>query len=323
MRRLIWLTVTLMALYGGYWVLGAQAVERGAQAALAAARADGRADAAAVDLAGFPSRFDLTVTEPRLQSRDGMLAWSAPVAQILALSYRPQEVILYAPPQQSLRLGRQIFALINEDMRASAAVRIGSDLALDRATAVLAAPRLQPQGDGPALAARELRAALRAGDGPAYDLGVELLDLDLPPAILTNGRLPARIARLHLDAALGLTAPLDRHALARPPMLSTLTLRSGTLDWGGMVLTADGTLEITATGQPEGRILLRTRDWQKAIELAAETGLLPPERLPMLLLIGGQMASQSADGALELPLIFRQGQMALGPMPLGPAPYLR
>lgn len=332
MRRLIWLVIALMALYSGYWFVGARAVERGAEAALELARADGRADAAGVSLAGFPSRFDLTFEAPRLQSGDGAIAWSAPFAQVFALSYRPNEVILYAPAEQSLRIGAGEFRLLNEDMRASAALRIGGDLPLDRATAIVTAPRLAPaDGGDPAqtLAARELRAAIRAVETPnAYEIGLEVLDLDLPPAVLAAlGRetgLSGRIARLHLDGRMRLSTPLDRHVQwAAPPRMTAFDLAEARLDWAGLSVLAHGQVEITATGQPEGRIMLRTHDWQKMLQLALQAGLVPPERMIMFGAIAGQMAAQTDDGAVELPLSFHNGMTSLGPLPLGPAPYLQ
>ena len=332
MRRLIWLVLALMALYSGYWFVGARAVERGAQNVLDLARADGRVDAAGMTLAGFPSRFDLTLDAPRLQTADGGLAWSAPFAQVFALSYRPNEVIIYAPPTQTLRIGADEFRLTNDDMRASAAVRIGGDLPLDRATAVIAAPRIAPlQGADPAqaLSARELRAAIRATDaGNDYDLGVEILDLDLPSAIINAiGKdigLTSRIERLHMDGRASLSAPLNRHVeWAVLPRLTALDLREARLEWSGLSVLAEGAFDVTATGQPEGQIMLRTHDWQQMLQLAARAGIVPPERLIMFSAIAGQMAAQTDDGAIELPLTFRNGMMSLGPLPLGPAPYLQ
>lgn len=332
MRRLIWLVLALMALYSGYWFVGARAVERGAQSALELARSDGRADAAGVTLAGFPSRFDLTIDAPRLQTAEGTVAWSAPFAQIFALSYRPNEVILFAPPLQTLRIGKDEFRLTNDDMRASAAVRVGSDLPLDRATAVIIAPSLAPLMDADAkqaLTARELRAAIRAtGTDRDYELGVEVLDLDLPPAMIDAiGKdlgLSGRITRLHLDGRASLSAPIDRHVRwTALPRLTAFDLNDARLEWAGLSILAEGAVEITAAGQPEGQIMLRTHDWQQMLQLAARAGIVPPERLIMFSAIAGQMAAQTGDGAVELPLSFRNGMMSLGPLPLGPAPYLQ
>ena len=69
--------------------------------------------------------------------------------------------------------------------------------------------------------------------------------------------------------------------------------------------------------------MLRTHDWQKMLQLALQAGLVPPERMIMFGAIAGQMAAQTDDGAVELPLSFHNGMTSLGPLPLGPAPYLQ
>lgn len=321
MRRLIGLVLVLVVLYGGYWFVGARAVTATAQAALTEARASGQADAAGFALAGFPSRFDLTIDAPVARSADGAVEWSAALIQVFMLSYRPNKVIAWFAPRQTLRLGRQTFDLTVTDMRASAAVGLSTDLPLADVTLVGTAPRLVA-ADGAALAAREMRAALRGAGEARYDLGVEVLDLDLPAPALPQG-MPARLQRLYLDARVTLSAPLDRHARLGPPQVTAIELNLAEIVWGGMVLRADGAVSITASDQPEGRILIRATEWQQMLDLAAGAGLVAPKLLPTVQAMAAQMALSPGGDVLELPLVFANGRMSLGPLPLGPAPSLR
>lgn len=328
MRRLIGLVVVLALLYGGYWAVGAQAVRRGAAAALEQARAEGWGSAEAVTLAGFPSRFDLTLHAPEVRDPQGSLAWRADLAQVFALSYRPQELIVFTPTTQQLRLGGQWFDLTNSDLRASAAVGLAASLPLSRGTLVGKDLALA-HGTTPVLAASELRAAIRqAQTDPApnaYDLGLDLLRLDLPrhwlAQIAPQTDLPARIERLHVDATATLSAPLDRTAPAAPPQIEALSLHAAELDWGGRQLRADGTLSIGPAGQPEGTITFRSKDWQSWLALAEDLGLIAAKQMPMLTGLGSYMA-QAQGGELAVPLAFQNGRMSLGPVPLGPAPVL-
>ncbi len=332
MRKLIGVVVVLMALYGGYWAVASKAALRGAEAAVAQAQTEGWGNAKAVSLAGFPARFDLTFTEPMLRRGDGTLEWRAPLMQLFMLSYQPNKVIAWFPQDQVLRAGGQDFAVTVADMRASAAVSASPDLPLSDVTLVVKAPRIAAPG-GAALAARELRAALRAGaTAGQYDLGFELLDLDLPQALLaaqTGAALsggavpPTRAERLHLDAALSYDRAFDRHAGQTPPRLLAADLHDFEIRWGAMVLAASGAVEVTATGQPEGRIMLRATEWRQMLALAVEAGLIAPKLAPTLTAMAGQMAAASGGEALELPLIFAAGRMSLGPLPLGAAPYLQ
>ena len=74
------------------------------------------------------------------------------------------------------------------------------------------------------------------------------------------------------------------------------------------------------TAMPEGTLTLDLRGWQSALRLAVSLGLLPVERLPLL--SAGLAAMAEADGSASMDLVFADGQMRLGLVPLGPAPRL-
>lgn len=342
MVRLIWAVLVLAGIYAGYWALGAQGVQRGAEAALVQARAEGWGDAAGLRLAGFPSRFDLTVERPQLRDPAGRWDWRAPWAQALTLSYRPNEVIFVLPGGQDLTLGRQRFGLDLADLRGSLRVGVSPDLPVQRAVAVLQDGVLRPdRATAPMLAARELRLALQAVaeavieadagadavPGPRYRLGAEVLDLDLPAglarSIAPGVALPDRLARLHLDAEVTLSAPLDRHVAATRPRWQGLDLADLSLDWGGREMAVAGALRQTASGQPEGTLRIRSVQWRDWLALAVAAGWVSARQVPLLEGLGAHLAGQNPEGAVEVPLAFENGRMALGPVPLGAAPVLR
>ena len=321
MRRLIWAVLVLAGLYAGYWALGARAVRAGAEAALAQARTAGWGDAGAVSLAGFPSRFDLTLDGPRLMGPAGRFAWQAPVAQILALSYRPNQLIFWAPPEQALRLSGQDFTLKNTDMRASVRFGLAPELPLAEARLTLDAPALSQPGLGLVLQARAARLALASAPAlpeapahPAYRIGLEALDL-AGPALGTP------VPRLTLDAVAALSAPLDR-TLAAPPRPEQLRITRFELDWGGKRLAATGDLTIDAQGSPEGTLELQSPDWRDWLAEAEARGLIPAQQRALILGMAEGLARQSGDDTLRLPLGLRGGQAYLGPVVLGSAPRL-
>lgn len=98
MRALLWFTGILAILYSGYWFVGQKAMKSGAEAVFANAVRQGLfAENRGIAVEGFPSRFDLTVTEPRLGNPRTGLEWQAPFLQILTLSYTPWHVIAAFP----------------------------------------------------------------------------------------------------------------------------------------------------------------------------------------------------------------------------------
>ena len=344
MRKLVWLVVILTLGYAGYWFYGSSKIEAGAKSMLTQARQDGWGDAQSVSIAGFPSRFDLTVVKPQLFGAAGAWAWSAPYAQIFALGYAPNKVISYLPSGQSLRLGAQDYTLDLADMRASLTLGYSTALPLEKLIAVIEHPVLTPAAPPqPEIWADQLRLAIAREDkaqgalpdphdtgalimpGATYRLGGEAVNLTLPGAVVTklapNSGLGDTIARLHLDALAGLRAPITRQAADRGlPGLMTLALSDLSLSWDGKDLSVSGNLRIDASGYPEGTLQIRSASWRNWITIAQGTGLIDKDEVNLISGVATMLAAKDPQNALEVPLIFQDGQMSLGPIPLGAAP---
>ena len=325
MRIILWLIAALVALYTGYWFVASHGLRSGTETALAKMRAAGTGDYRALDIGGFPYRFDVTVTAPEVTSPDGEVTWSAPDIRLYALSYQPQHVIAVLPPNQTLRLGRQTIAITAADLTASATVGLSSDLPLSHAESV--GHTLAITSDfGWGLLADEARAAVRrAGAGAGQQLGIEMTGLTLKgiPAdlVTTGGMLPERGERFYLDATLTLDSPLDLFTPVDGIRIRGADIRSLAIDWGPTGLSGNGSLTLDADGVPAGRIDLSLRNWRATLKLATALGLIRAETAPTveralqgLALLGGD------DATLNLPLVFQSGRMSLGPVPLGPAP---
>jgi hypothetical protein len=324
MRALLWVTVLLVALWSGYWFVGKGAVERAATGFFETAPAQGlEAAHEGLVVRGFPNRFDLTVTEPRLADPATGLAWEAPFFQILSLSYRPWHVIAAFPPQQRLTVQGQALTLDSGKLQASVVVSPNTRLTLDRTTLVGDALALSSATAGWTIHAQELRLASRsvADTGLRHQLGLEAKDLrpDQGMMSLLPG-LPGLIDSLRIDAELGLTAPIDRFAGQARPEIIDLALREARLIWGGLDLTARGEIALS-DGVPEGRVDITLRGWRLLVPMLVASGILRAELAPTVERMLETLALQSGSAEdLALPLILAGGQMRLGPLPLGPAP---
>ncbi|KEP71773.1 hypothetical protein DL1_00900 [Thioclava dalianensis] len=346
MRKLIGLVVVLVLAYSGYWFYGSRQILHTAKSVVQQARLEGWGDAQDVTIAGFPSRFDLTLDHPSLRSPDGLWSWTAPLAQLFALGYAPNKLIAYVPSGQTVTLGRTAYRLDQQDMRASLSVGYASDLPLKDAVAVLKDPVLTPeQGSASALKADQIRLAVAQEDkaqgalpdpalkgqlimpGATYRLGAEAVNLTLPHALVEKiapgADLPPTVARLHFDALAGLSGPVALSASqAAPPQLMTFALSDLSLSWGGNDLSAKGNLRIDANGQPEGTLKIRSATWRNWISVAQGMGLIGGREVSLITGVAQMLAANDPQGALEVPLEFKDGQMRLGPIPLGPAPSL-
>lgn len=325
MRPLIWLTLILAALYGGYWVMGSRAALNGVEATLAGMKAAGRADYAGVEIHGFPSRFDLTITAPALVSTDGQVRWQAEFLQLLALSYRPNRLIAVWPPAQRLIVGPATIQVASADLRASMTLMPKTGLPLDHAE--LAGRKVQlATAPGWSLAAERLMLASRRSGGPqSHELALILSALRpgarVKALLDPEGRLPDTLPELRLGAIADLDRPLDRAALTAGPRLTALRAIDGTAAWGDIRLEARGDLTVGADGHAIGRIELTARNWRALLALVTAAGALPPEASESL--AGGFAALARAGGdedRLTLPLVFKDGLASLGPFALGRAP---
>lgn len=323
MKRLLVLIVLATLAWSGYWAVGAWQLREAQKDWFEERRADGwQADYADLGVSGFPNRLDTTFTDIALADPGSGLAWQAPVFQILRLSYRPSHMIAAWPETQSLATPERRATVESEDMRASLVLRGGEDRALERATLVAGTLRLVPETGGAWALARLNAAAERTAASPAtYRLGLSLDGL-APPG--SPRRLPQTLDAVRLDATVAFDAPWDAAAIAaRRPQPRQIDLDTAEATWGDLVLRAAGRLDVDAEGQPEGRIALRAENWRAILRLAQETGALPSGvagTLEDALALAARLSGES--GTLDIPLDFDDGQIRLGPVPLGPAPRL-
>ncbi len=324
MRLVVWITAIFAALYSGYWLVGSRAALSGTRAALEEMRAEGRGDFAGVALHGFPSRFDITIDQPRLTGAGGQSGWSAGFLQIFALSYRPNHVIVVWPHEQTVTLAGRDYPLTATDLRASLAVEASAALPLDHAE-LEGHDLALSLGEAGGLDVEKLILAARRTEGQAASQDVALVATNLrPDATLAArldpaGKLPPGADEVRATATLGFDRPVDRGALAEPLRLQSIRAISGDLGWGGLQLHISGDLTADAAGFAAGEVEIAATDWERLPAMAVALGLLAPgdQRTfgNMLRIMAG-----GRDGRLAVPLHFGDGMISVGPLYLGPAP---
>ncbi len=328
MRALLWLTVVLAALYSGYWLVGSRALLSGAETALTQLQAEGRADYTSVALHGFPSRFDLTISDPKLISADGQESWQAAFVQLFALSYRPNQLIAVWPDDQVLTIGGDSLTLHSTDLRASITLRAGLSLPLNHAE--LEGHGIDiASGLGWQLLAEKLVFATRqaTSDAKSHELALVLTGFapgnDLRRLIDPEGKLPALADTARATLIADFDRPLDRTFVTAEPRLTALRALDMSFIWGPVSLAAKGDLSVGADGFPTGKVSLTVRGWRDLLGLLVAAGALTPDMAGNL--ENGLAAIETGKGEsseLRLPLLFDGGLMRLGPFLLGPAPRL-
>lgn len=327
--------------WSGWWWIAATAQKEGVLAWMEERRADGWAvEVADATVSGYPNRVDLTLSDMIVADPAAGWAWSAPMLQLLQLSYRPDQAILVFPPTQNLAAPGGRMQIGAAELKASASIIPGTDLRLRQA--VLEGHGIDVSGvaAGAALpewsvSAEDLIGALRIAESPlpedgphAYDVSATATNVAPPPALTgllgLGEALPATAGSLKVSAVLGFDRPLGRAAAedggARP---TSIRLLPSTLDWGPLSLRALGTLTIDAQGFPEGEIQLRAENWRAALEAAIAAGAVSRDLEPALRGALEIVAFIAGRGeGLEAPLRFADRTVFLGPAPVGPAPRL-
>ncbi|KPQ07597.1 MAG: putative protein conserved in bacteria (DUF2125) [Rhodobacteraceae bacterium HLUCCA12] len=322
--RVIWALVTVAVLavigWGGYWFMGARSLDRTVERILAVNPA---VDAADHRIAGFPNRFDLTVTEPRLE-RDGV-RWSAPFIQFFALSYRLNHLIAVFPHDQQIGLGTHELTLHSTDMRASVVMEPSLDLPLARFALVAQEPALRSGGE--THRADEARLASRARDTYRHQVAIEIenarADTTAMDRLDPQGHWPRAFANIGLDAELVFDRPLDRHALTGPPPgLAGFTLTGATLEFDTIRMIGEGRLTPDANGFLSGEMTLTVTNWRDLMRRARDAGLMPAEHDTLITLGLESMTDPDNPDRLQAPLVLRDGDVLVGPVVLGTVPPL-
>jgi hypothetical protein len=332
MKKLLVAVLVAAALWSGYWAVGSRAVRAGVAAWFEARRAEGwSAEYSALAVRGFPNRFDTTLTDLALADPASGLAWRAPFFQLLALSYQPHHVIVAWPREQVVATPWETVGVTSERMRGSAVFRPGDGFALDRANVVVDGLALASDAGWTAQAERLLVAVRHAGTGQTrYQVGIEADALAPAPALLAHidpsQVLPATVERIRLDATVDfdrpwIGAPFEAADEAGLPQPREIRLADFSADWGAVGLRATGEIRVDAAGLPEGRIDVEARNWRAVLELAVSLGAVPEGFAPALESALAALAGLSGSGdTLNVPLVFQDGRISLGPVPLGLAP---
>ena len=120
---------------------------------------------------------------------------------------------------------------------------------------------------------------------------------------------------------MALSGGLELLGAAGGPRLLGAEIRALEIDWGQGRVRGSGQIEIDRAGRPQGRIALTVQNWRPVLKSLVGAGALRPETAPTWERGLAQLAAAQGDGAtVSLPLVFRQGWMSLGPIPIGPAP---
>ena len=319
-----------VVLWSIYWLAAGFGLRSGLSAWFDTQRKSGwQAEYAKLETLGFPLRLEMRLTQPALADPATGVAWQANSLSVSSPAWWPGNVTLSFPDTpQRLSYFDQGLSLTARDAFANLHLKPGAQLEVLEMS-LQAGPWGISEDAGSLAGASGLIISARQTDNPAQ------YKIDLSADQFRPGDLPRRAMRLPsswpiqfdtlvLDMTVTFDRPWDRSALenARPqPRLIKLKLAEAL--WGELRLFATGQVTVDEFGIPTGTLDIKADNWRDILELAEKSGSLTPSARraseQTLALLAGLSGNPEA---LDLSLTLRDGLIALGPIPIGPAPRL-
>lgn len=331
MRRVIWAVLVLALIWGGWWIWAAQAARQTTEQWFADRRAEGwQADFAALDISGFPLRFDAMMTLPALADPDTGVAVTTSGVTFSAPAWWPGDVTVRLPQDPITFASPESRATLNMD-QAVAELRLhpGSALELEEALLTSGAWSLSaPLGD--ILSAADLNASVRQVGAGQASYSVALSAAGLQPGTVPRAALrvptswPLTFDKFALDMQVAFDRIWDRRAIeVGRPQPRSLRIELAEAAWGDLQLRAAADLTIDAQGTPDGTLSLQARNWREMLTLAEAAGVLPSAVRPQAESVLSALAQATGDPrSINVDLTLRNGLILLGFVPLGQAPQV-
>lgn len=328
MRALIALVLVLAALWSGYWYVGSTAKQEVLESWLEDRRGDGwAAEYSDFRVVGFPNRFDSRFTDLNLFDPLTGIGWKAPLFDILALSYQPNHIIAVFANNQTLSFPGEDVAVASDGMMASVVFEPDTKLAVDRISLETEEFALRSSIGWQTLAEK---ISLSTRQNPETEFAHDMV-FDAQKVTPTRafrfgldpkGRLPSTIETLFLDMILGFNAPWDRVAIETGvPEVTFLTFNKLKIVWGTLGLETSGKLDVAPDGRISGELAVEIRNWREVLDLFVSAGTLDTTTADRIRTALTFLTSVSDDPtSLSTSLVLNGSSMALGPIPLGPAP---
>ncbi len=330
MRRLIRFVVFVALVWSAYWFVAGYGLRNAITAWFDRQQDLGwQADFSKVSTAGYPTRHVTRLNNPALADPVNGTAWSADWIEFQSPAIWPgRQVLRFADTPQRVSYFDQTTTVQATDLQAELNLQPGVALVLEK-MALTAGQWGLNDGDEVQAAGDTLNLVMAQEGAPeAYAIGAKMDGFepgeDLRRLMRSASTLPQTFETLEFEAFVEFDKPWDRSAIEEGrPQPVAIDLRLAEVKWGELRLFATGELDVDDQGIPTGEIALKAENWRDMVAMANAAGALPDQAVDPVNRALHFMAGLGGNpNALDLQLNFRDGFVALGPLPLGPAPRL-
>lgn len=330
MIRLLKIVIGLSVAWSLYWAAAAYGLRQGISGWFDTQAARGwQADYAALSTSGFPVSHAHTLQSPALADPATGTAWQADWLRLESPAIWPgRQTVSFADTPQRFSYFDQTAILEADDMQAELNLHPGIALELERMTLNAGDWRVTDDSTE-VLSADSLTLSMIQGETPETYVFDGVADRFSPGdglrrATRSMDSLPRSFETLQVQATVTFDRAWDRAALeTRRPQPREIALKLAEMHWGALRLRAAGDLTVDEQGIPTGALSIQAENWREMLAMAESAGAIPVQAvapaervLNMLAGLGGNPAT------LDVQLNFRDGFVAFGPLPLGPAPRL-
>jgi len=330
MGKLIRIVLLAAFAWSIYWAIAAWGLRAAVTGWFDAQEARGwQAEYADIELEGFPLRHVTTLRSPALADPRTGVAWRAETLRLQSPAIWPGHVTLRFPATpQRLSHYDDTLELAADAMIATMHLDAGLALEIDTLSLTAGPWSVRRGAEAVAQGAGLVLGMQRQTDPRSYALTLDLPGLVPGPRLreiaAISDRLPDELDSLELRMSVTFDKPWDRSALETSrPQPRHVDIGLADARWGAMRVLAAGEFDVSEAGVPEGSITLKVDNWRELLEMARQSGALPPEAVgPAERALGLLSGMGGNPNALDARITLRGGYMALGPIPIGPAPRL-
>ncbi|NIZ61713.1 DUF2125 domain-containing protein [Sedimentitalea sp. CY04] len=326
--RVMKLLMAGVLLWSLYWFAAGWGLRSGISGWFSEQQRQGwQAEYSTLSSGGYPSTHTIRITQPTLADPGTGTAWRADWLEIESPAIWPgRQTLRFAPSPQRLSYFDKTMVIVAKDLQAQLLMAPGLALELEEMELTSTVWEIK-DGDRTAMGADSLHLTMTQSDSPErYQLlgtatgfapGAKLREL-----LAATDALPDSFDTLALDMEVTFDTAWDRAALElHRPQPRQISLRLADAHWGELRLKATGDLDINEAGLANGKISLKVENWRKMLVMAEDAGVLPASARDGIERVMGLFAGLGGNPHdLDTQLNFRNGHIALGPIPLGPAP---
>ncbi|MBV1927436.1 MAG: DUF2125 domain-containing protein [Rhodobacteraceae bacterium] len=328
--RTIKVLVTLAVVWSLYWFGAGYALRIGIAGWFDGRAAQGwQAEFSDIQTKGFPLRHITTMDSPALADPVSGAAWHGDWMSFDSPAYWPgQQVLRFADTPHYLSYFDQTIVVQAKDLMAELYLKTGLALEIERLT--LTAGPWEIDGDkGQLLAAQSLELAMVQQERPeTYKFDVNAtrftLGTDIRVMLQSSESLPSEFQALELDMKVTFDRVWNRMSLEQQrPQPRQIDLKLAEFQWGELRLFATGDLAVDGFGIPSGVVAIKAENWRGMLQMAQASGAFPRQILDPAEDVLGLLAGLGGDpNSLDIKLTFKNGSVAIGPLPIGPAPRI-